>query len=544
MSSSDSFLQLDTKSLELAGAMLDIMNERKDKGCESISEYEMISSFFEKVSLIESFEEPRENNLLEATTKLDTRETAKTLVNFLSHIVKTMEQCISPTNGAALEHKSLRSTLALASLPDDILSIIIEYAALEYEPGFGALDLSHVCRNFRYIALHLPKIWTRLSNDVYGLEMTRLYAGRSKHAGLEVEMEESACPWESSSMLQAAIPFCSEWVSFSYTGFHRSDDPDHVKEHRIPLKLPRLTHLEVENDADGVYRAYHMPNLKSAFFKDTIPSSTFSSTISTISISFGSFNDTLTVDPKILASFLKATPSIRDLRLSIRGSFDPLEGEDTLLPNIEKFTVDVVYVDREAEGVDWMIVGSFLSHLVMPNVKDMDLTVRFTNTTDAFSRKDHHVLALLPDRDTHTKLTSLNLTIIDLRGERGNVRDPSTYEMDYMYNDTMVFYVDSAPFLTSLKLRTNFELSLIQEDDRPFIPLRRLELDYCPRLSDNFLEELAEGLKRDGNWEKFEEAIVRGCPGIKSDLRGKIRFVPVSRKETDPFGFEQPDLWM
>ncbi|KLO16177.1 hypothetical protein SCHPADRAFT_926691 [Schizopora paradoxa] len=454
-----------------------------------------------------------------------------------------MEKCISPANGATIKLKPLGPPLALAALPDDILSIIIEYAALESEPGFGALDLSHVCRSFRYIALHLPKIWTRISYNFYGCEITRLYAERSKHAGLEVEMEEAVCPWASSSMLQAAIPFCREWVSFSYTGFHRSGHPSHVKEHRIPMKLPRLTHLGVENDADGVYKAYHMPNLKSAFFTGTIPSPTFLSTISTFSILFSSTCDSSTVDPKKLASFLKATPSIRDFKLAIRDRFDPIEGDDTCsLPNIERFTVDVVYVDWQPESVEWMVLGSFISNLVMPNVKHMDLSVRFSVTTDAFSQKDHHVLALLPDPDTHTKLTSLNLTIVDQRGEPSNERDPPTHETKY--SDTMVFYVDFAPFLTSLKLRTNFEVNLLQEDDRPFFPLRRLELDYCPKVSDKFLEELFEGLNRDGNREKFEEAIVRGCPNIKVDARGKIRFVPISRKETDPFGFEDPDLWI
>ncbi len=165
----------------------------------------------------------------------------------------------------------------LLSLPNEILAVIIELAALEREPGFGALELSHVCQRFRSIALHLPKIWTRMSYEYYGFNIARLYAERGHHAGLDVTVNE--LNHDCSKLMQAAIPFCEEWRSFSYTGFHSTLDSWHLREHRIPMKLPRLEHLQVGNDSDGVYKSYYMPNLTSALFINTIPSPTFLSTI-------------------------------------------------------------------------------------------------------------------------------------------------------------------------------------------------------------------------------------------------------------------------
>ncbi len=101
-----------------------------------------------------------------------------------------------------------------------------------------------------------------------GFNIARLYAERGHHAGLDVTVNE--LNHDCSKLMQAAIPFCEEWRSFSYTGFHSTLDSWHLREHRIPMKLPRLEHLQVGNDSDGVYKSYYMPNLTSALFINTI----------------------------------------------------------------------------------------------------------------------------------------------------------------------------------------------------------------------------------------------------------------------------------
>ncbi len=107
----------------------------------------------------------------------------------------------------------------------------------------------------------------------------------------------------------------------------------------------------------------------------------------------------------------------------------------------------------------------------------------------------------------------------------------------------------TSPNLKCFTLKTNFEFYLLLEDDKPYFPLRRLELNHCPRLTNGFLADVYLGLNRDGNWENFEGAVVRGCPRIKTNtgfLNGvtekKIRTAPVSTDEIDPLGYNCFDL--
>jgi len=149
----------------------------------------------------------------------------------------------------------------------------------------------------------------------------------------------------------------------------------------------------------------------------------------------------------------------------------------------------------------------------MRNLSHMNLSVRFDSSSK--SRKDRLVVDLLPIPDSHPKLESLRLSVADEDGDYEGKIHPALYNKAYI--DKFVLDVARVPFLTSLTLSTNLEIHLSSDSDKPFLPLRRLELDRCPRLTDKFMADVYVGLSRDGNWERFEEAIVRRCPKIRTD---------------------------
>ncbi|KLO16175.1 hypothetical protein SCHPADRAFT_995279 [Schizopora paradoxa] len=531
-------LQLDTKNLDLLDIVAGALKEWKDRGNGSISGSDLLSVLIDKLIRFECFAQPRK--MYFSPPEKSIVESMKTIIKFLVSMLETLADTVMAADTISLKPRS--PPVDLNALPDDVLAEIIELAALEGKPNFRALRLSQVSRRFRAISLHLPKIWSRVSYDYHGLEMTRLYATRSNHTGLEVTMEDCEHYIESRRMLQAAVPFCHEWLSFSYTVFHEASHFCCVKEHQTPMKLPRLVRLESVNDYEEVYKMYEMPNLKSAHFTNSIPSPSFLSTISTFSMTFNHHDEDDFVDLGELWDFLVATPTIRDLSLAFKSPLEAFgEGmpySKLSLPGIETFTLNVVFSDYTFDPDSWDDYRDFVYHLVMPNVSHVNLSVIFNSRGKCTPEKDDFVFNLLPRSELHPKLTSLSLTVVDGRA----MFEKSTNAEEY--DDILAFPAEFAPFLTSIKLRTNYEFYLYLEDDTPFFPLRRLELDYCPRITDEFLADVYRGLNRDGNWESFEEAIVRGCPLINTNTgfmnsitKEKIRAVPVSRNETGPFRF-------
>ncbi len=188
----------------------------------------------------------------------------------------------------------------------------------------------------------------------------------------------------------------------------------------------------------------------------------------------------------------------------------------------------------------------------MPNMSKMDMNVRFTSATPPTSRKDPYIFGLLPNPAIHSNLRSLRLTTHEERAyvqEYLKIRGYSVPE--YLdHNGTLVFDAGEAPFLTSLTLKTNFELRL-SFDGTKFSPLCRLELDRCPRLTNEFMEDVYLGLKHSGNWEDFEEIVVRDCSGISADAGSldrliveKTRTVPKTGTDSLAYeGFSEEKFW-
>ncbi len=139
----------------------------------------------------------------------------------------------------------------------------------------GARPLSHVSTRFRRLAIGSPIIWSHISHEYHNFELSLLYAQRSRGAGLHVSTCDLFGPTTSKKLLEATIPFCSEWRSFSYSGYYEPTHPtSSLRAHRLPLQLPMLEHLEVVQDDYGVWKSYFMPNLRSAHFMNSVPTTT------------------------------------------------------------------------------------------------------------------------------------------------------------------------------------------------------------------------------------------------------------------------------
>jgi len=468
-------------------------------------------------------------NAVQAEQTVNAVASVKKMVAFMSAIGESLQEVLSYSTRAE------SPGWGLLSLPDEILATIIELAVRAREPGLDSLRLSLVCRKFREVALHLPRIWTCLDHHRHGFNnlVGRIYAERGNHAGLEVIMrdtdnfdeEANINTGASSRLLQAIIPYCDEWRSFSYS-HHHSYHP----ELQSPLKLPRLEYLWVYKDASKVYAQFDMPNLKTAHFYDTIPPP-LSSTLTRVSITFGPAYEGSGIQTLLvpLLRFLKAAPSITDLGLRLECYADMRNVTDiapVTLESVDVFSLDVYYDDGAPGGED---TGRLLARSIhMPNLSKMNLYVTFATVTPipTTSRRDPYIFDLLPHPKIHSKLNTLRLTALDERLAYQQFCEMTTGNKpipDRNQNATVAFDTSRAPFLTSLTLRTHFEFRFPTGEN--FFPLRRVELEHCTNVTKNFINDIYVGLCRDNNWEEFEEVVIRGCPGTSEDLGSLDSFI-------------------
>lgn len=423
----------------------------------------------------------------------------------------------------------------LLSLPNELIGNIIELAVLTGldEFGWDAMYMSHVCRRFREVALHSSVIWTDLACHCHGHRLARLYAERSNGAGLNIRLNED---WENMDnprnpynpgacgrFLEAIIPYHSEWRSLAYSGNHSS-------RHKLPrhLELPRLEHLRVDGDLKYNFEQYIMPTLKTAYFLNSIPRWSFSSTITSFLLVFRR-NSPITLEKWVtLMSFLKATPSITEVGLVLDCNVNSVDFSgvpSATLDNVAVIKLDFTYRNHDCA------LHLLANAIQMPNLSAMDLCVDFMNKPGPTLPMESRVFDLLPDPTTHTKLKSLRLTVTfdDYQWSH----QPSTIKD---FDPGLVFDINRAPFLTSLTLRTNFKFRLSSTEARVF-PLRRLELEECPRITKEFMEDLYLGLMRDNHWEEFKNIVACDCPNISASMEDgslnsliaeKLRIVPTS----------------
>lgn len=440
----------------------------------------------------------------------------------------------------------------LLSLPGELIGNIIELAVYgdRTEIDLSALQLSHVCRRFRDVAIHLPVIWTDLSCRSHGHALVGLYAERSNGLGLNIcsndryldsrnpHPHDPYKPGACARFFQAIVPYCEEWRSLLSLGTHFEHSAL-----QADLRLPRLEHLQVCWDRKNTFERYDMPNLKSALLVEIIPRRAFAPTLTslTILLEYPSPAGISLEDCNSLLKFLEATPLLVDLGIKLCCHTD---GEDLLalpsvtLGNVETFRLDVVNPYHR---------GSHHRHLVkpikMPNLSSMDLRVTWNDELSS-PPLGEEVFGHLPDPALHSKLSHFRLTTTFKDGfwTRYEKTNPDLINSDgSRFGFILTFDVSKAPFLTSLTLQTNFEIRLVGTE---FFPLRRLQLENCRRISKDLFEDLRNDLERSHQWETFEGATLYNCekfPRGQKRLQmmgGKMRVLRVTKAPRKPMGFE------
>ncbi|KLO14942.1 hypothetical protein SCHPADRAFT_286553 [Schizopora paradoxa] len=400
--------------------------------------------------------------------------------------------------------------------------LVIELAAEPFDRSNNRVHyLATVSLRFRTIALNLPRIWCSVSSWTHSSDRALLHVERSKSMGLHVSLQDLDEPIHCSALLQAVVPFASQWRSFSYTGHHPITHRLAVTEHRIPLQLPLLECLGVEEDFDHVYRKYFMPNLRSARFNNMIPKP-FSNTLTYFTMNFWWRIDLVDElwDIDKFREFLLSTPLLEELRLRFDMRFRSLECElsdrEVLLPNLKTLTISAVLheTDWKEDGEPSETASDFLGSIRAPNLTHVTLAVKVYNGHSPEEAVSNFTNGLLPSSSAHPKLTSLDFLVFF---------EEVPYLKKYEVRPILRLLYDHIPNLTHLKLETNLDVVLVHPGDK-FFPLRHVNFIKCDFITNELVAKLFKGLWRDPlAWEALKKVVFRACPLV--DLNGAFSVV-------------------
>lgn len=183
----------------------------------------------------------------------------------------------------------------LASIPDELLSNILEHAEGSQRRTALKENLSLVYRRFRRLVLNTPRLWSHISSS-YEMRYVRTCLERSKSVGLSIDLliNNKGDLDRGLSFLAEVIPHSSRWEDLNVLfSFARMDLDLRNKIHQSPifskLHLPSLYSLSLELNTTGnfnfdkngiwhFYQNWDMPNLRS-LDSDLVPKTTITSNL-------------------------------------------------------------------------------------------------------------------------------------------------------------------------------------------------------------------------------------------------------------------------
>ncbi|KLO16181.1 hypothetical protein SCHPADRAFT_995285 [Schizopora paradoxa] len=530
---------VDGDTLELFEIVMNVVGERRKRGHKRIRGRDLWLEVSKRDSQFLRLLTPP-SNTMEVEQTANAATSVKKVMSFVTAVSESLQETLTYLT-------SVKSPgWGLLALPDELIGNIIELAVYgdRAEIDLSALQLSHVCRRFRDVAIHLPVIWTDLSCRSHGHALVGLYAERSNGLGLNICSNDNylnpkephphdryrvdAC----GRFLQATLPYCDEWRSFFYLGNHSK----HLLL-RKDLRLPRLVQLRVCKDNIHIFEQYEMPIINSVHFFDVIPQRPLASSLTSFSIILNKPNGMNMDDCTSLLKFFEATPSIVDLQMRFCCG---VKIEDTsivpvvTLENVQVFKLDVANPSHTG-------VYRLVQSIQMPNLSAMDLYVSYENRHQS-PPPNSDVFDLLPDPSIHANLRHLRLSAT-FNSYFWNYHEAEFLKKSKsngkLFGFILTLDATKAPYLTSLTLRTNFDFRLTGTQ---FFPLRHLELDKCKRVTRALLKDLRKGLGRTNEREAFQEVILYDCPRIPKNNRssnlvgGKMRVL--LKAPRIPMGFE------
>lgn len=181
---------------------------------------------------------------------LATLKEFKTLRDHLRPILDAAETTVEELQELCLPHIRM---CGINSLPDELIRKIFEvgYGPQHMPPSdlHFPVEVSQVCRRFRSISLHTPRLWTKLCN-LQRIGELEMYIERSKAADLSITIHSSSPKGFHTEQIRVFLALvtkhCNRWSFIHYGAPSRSDwrrdgaPPDLPYTHPAFLNYPNL----------------------------------------------------------------------------------------------------------------------------------------------------------------------------------------------------------------------------------------------------------------------------------------------------------------
>lgn len=320
----------------------------------------------------------------------------------------------------------------LSSLPDDILSLVLEYASEEGGSTLGvALGLSHVCQRFRQLTLRMPALWCKIW-DHMDLRIVSMLCARMTRPVAEITFHNVSSAVDVAPFLRFVAARSEVWCKMTHV-FSSSDtagDKDVLElmaRETQQLRAPFLSRIFIRGsrlllregpleDARHYYATWSMPRLTSFFAEDFVPipliQTPTSLTEFRICLRFEQFVDlSQTRAGERLSSlilFLGSCPALKVVTLNI-DAFPEFTSFSTsnsaYLPTVETLKLSL----SNCRG---SVLRTFFQHARFPNISTLELRLNAHPKTElaqeclsAVLQDSHVVYERLVDLILHTPYT-------------------------------------------------------------------------------------------------------------------------------------------
>lgn len=466
----------------------------------------------------------------------------------------------------SLSSLSFERGLKIRNFPDDIVSLIFGYAhksAVEDDDDYDIDDktksppicrqsllLSHICRDWRFLACSMPELWTTLSNLQHPDSIShfiRLSKGQPLHVAFIARASMfSILPnsfdafLKRNDFLLEVLPLSTKWQSFSlYFSPEEAEDevdlilPGIVRAFRN-LKFDSLEELSVRLESwfDGLregsttnslFSSWYIPKLRSCSVVDFIPSVPVSKHITSLNVDFVE-DISEPVASESIFRFIRQHKNLTELTLlfsptnhvmffaekgvTLRGGLD--------LPFLRKLRI------RTPIARTYDLIKNFIRSLSRPTLEEVTLEFRIClhepedQSVDTYLSAyfERELNSCLQELSRHESLRSFKLVI----AEKAKVNP-------YHSNNALDSVFSNLPHLQNLVISApDFPAPTIKGLHSP---LRTLSLNNCSGFDDQFIRDLFGALLARGAMESFERLSVDGCDNLRKEVI--LSFLPRSK---------------
>ncbi len=353
----------------------------------------------------------------------------KVLMDTALSLQKDFDKCMN--------HFVPKLSKGIASIPDELVSLIFKCATHRESTLREALRLSHVSKRFRRIALAEHCLWTTLRSDwrTEALETCIARSGHKADLHVIIHLRDHLVL---SSFIDICWPTASRWktltVSEGEVNFNSPFNEElavDVLKAMDDLQLLRLHELHLryyrESMGDGFESrfkpSWSAPNLRVLQCIEYVPApSNAFSALTSVAISIYS-GSKFANDVRRLFSFLASTPTVTSLDLEITDIESPEAINFGTLRNLSITSFNLNLPFFHIGGSKSQFVATFIKALHLPKLEELSFSIEFIcegywpryNFPGVYREllaKSALAPLLLPDCRSHPRLRQLTFKLI------------------------------------------------------------------------------------------------------------------------------------